>query len=217
VVGRAFRTGDLGIPDAGSLHAPWPASRALRVGKPDGLRPPLTPARSRGGRHLSGEGECGQARTRRALPRAPSTGEQGSGRCRRGGNRADASSTESKTVTAFPLVTVLSARRGTGGQGRGRTADLPLFRRTLVPTELPAQVRHPERCLELAVLTGLEPATSALTGRRALQLLHRTLTSWIVACPQRDSNPCYRLERAASWAARRWGRPRHHRIRRSRR
>jgi hypothetical protein len=23
------------------------------------------------------------------------------------------------------------------GQGRGRTADLPLFRRTLVPTELP--------------------------------------------------------------------------------
>jgi hypothetical protein len=30
-----------------------------------------------------------------------------------------------------------------------------------------------ERCD--AVLTGLEPATSALTGRRALQLLHRTL------------------------------------------
>src|SRR5215469_5113264 len=26
-----------------------------------------------------------------------------------------------------------------GGQGRGRTADLPLFRRTLVPTELPDQ------------------------------------------------------------------------------
>ena len=28
-----------------------------------------------------------------------------------------------------------------GGQGRGRTADLPLFRRTLVPTELPARAR----------------------------------------------------------------------------
>ena len=27
-----------------------------------------------------------------------------------------------------------------GGQGRGRTADLPLFRRTLVPTELPDRV-----------------------------------------------------------------------------
>ena len=25
------------------------------------------------------------------------------------------------------------------------------------------------------------------------------------ACPQRGSNPCYRLERAASWTARRWG------------
>jgi hypothetical protein len=31
----------------------------------------------------------------------------------------------------------------------------------------------------LAVLTGLEPATSALTGRRALQLLHRTLLDWL--------------------------------------
>ncbi len=30
-------------------------------------------------------------------------------------------------------------------------------------------------------------------------------------CPQRDSNPCYRLERATSWAARRWGRGDDHR------
>ena len=28
------------------------------------------------------------------------------------------------------------------------------------------------------------------------------------ACPQRDSNPCRRLERAVSWATRRWGRRR---------
>src|SRR5438093_2731936 len=56
----------------------------------------------------------------------------------------------------------------TGGQGRGRTADLPLFRRTLIPTELPdlALARgHWAR----AVLTGFEPATSTLTGWRALQ------------------------------------------------
>ena len=61
-----------------------------------------------------------------------------------------------------------------GGQGRGRTADLPLFRRTLVPTELPdlgraiehrAQAQPPTR----AVLTGFEPATSTLTGWRALR------------------------------------------------
>ena len=57
--------------------------------------------------------------------------------------------------------------------------------------------------LTLAVLTGLEPATSALTGRRALQLLHRTLQLLTYPYPQRDSNPCYRLERAASWATRR--------------
>src|SRR6266545_4157860 len=36
------------------------------------------------------------------------------------------------------------------------------------------QLSYLARCC-LAVLTGLEPATSALTGRRALQLLHRTL------------------------------------------
>jgi hypothetical protein len=28
----------------------------------------------------------------------------------------------------------------TGGQGRDRTGDLPLFRRTLVPTELPGRI-----------------------------------------------------------------------------
>ncbi len=75
-----------------------------------------------------------------------------------------------------------------GGQGRGRTADLPLFRRTLVPTELPAPVQpscqtRPNQVAPTgeinimltstggasAVLTGFEPATSALTGRRELQ------------------------------------------------
>ena len=58
-------------------------------------------------------------------------------------------------------------------------------------------------CLaDLATLTGLEPATSAVTGRRANRLRHRALlvplyvsTSWY---PLRDSNPRYRLERAAS-------------------
>lgn len=32
-----------------------------------------------------------------------------------------------------------SVQVGDGGQGRDRTADLPLFRRTLVPTELPGR------------------------------------------------------------------------------
>ena len=53
----------------------------------------------------------------------------------------------------------------------------------------------------LATLTGLEPATSAVTGRRANQLRHRALLPLRVAAspyPLRDSNPRYRLERAAS-------------------
>jgi hypothetical protein len=61
-----------------------------------------------------------------------------------------------------------------GGQGRDRTADLPLFRRTLVPTELPGR-RAANASPRLATLTGLEPATSAVTGRRANQLRHRAL------------------------------------------
>src|SRR6185437_17118359 len=61
-----------------------------------------------------------------------------------------------------------------GGQGRDRTADLPLFRRTLVPTELPGR-RAASASPRLATLTGLEPATSAVTGRRANQLRHRAL------------------------------------------
>jgi hypothetical protein len=61
------------------------------------------------------------------------------------------------------------------------------------------------KCLTtMATLTGLEPATSAVTGRRANQLRHRALLYCSLrrrrrrAYPQRDSNPCYRRERAAS-------------------
>ena len=51
-----------------------------------------------------------------------------------------------------------------------------------------------------AVLTGFEPATSTLTGWRALQAALQDLMLTTVAgvCPQRDSNPCRRLERAVS-------------------
>jgi integrase len=56
-----------------------------------------------------------------------------------------------------------------GGQGRDRTVDLPIFSRTLVPTELPGREVEVGD-FELATPTGLEPATSAVTGRRANQL-----------------------------------------------
>ena len=70
---------------------------------------------------------------------------------------------------------------------------------------------------DLATLTGLEPATFAVTGRRANQLRHWALLTAVLplspyyivtvvrccrtaftTCPQRDSNPRYRLERAGS-------------------
>jgi hypothetical protein len=70
------------------------------------------------------------------------------------------------------------------GQGRDRTGDLPLFRRTLVPTELPG--RKAPVCLAVAAtLTGLEPATSAVTGRRANQLRHRALLCDPIVRPSR--------------------------------
>jgi integrase len=46
---------------------------------------------------------------------------------------AEGAATDQRAVPANPLVTG-------GGQGRGRTADLSLFRRSLVPTELPGLV-----------------------------------------------------------------------------
>jgi integrase len=53
------------------------------------------------------------------------------------------------------------------GSGQDRTVDLTIFSRALVPTELPSQYFVK---LVLATQTGLEPATSAVTGRRANQL-----------------------------------------------
>lgn len=81
-----------------------------------------------------------------------------------------------------------------GGQGRDRTGDLPLFRRTLVPTELPGRkARVPRRVR--ATLTGLEPATSAVTGRRANQLRHRAL---LFAPRHRDASTPYGIRTRAT-------------------
>ena len=47
---------------------------------------------------------------------------------------------------AFPQVRASYLTETDGGQGRGRTVDLPIFSRTLVPTELPG--RAPEGARE---------------------------------------------------------------------
>src|SRR5258708_41780 len=110
----------------------------------------------------------------------------------------------SKNTRTAIMVRVFCLVRG-GGQGRGRTADLPLFRRTLVPTELPdlgwaPGPDGPRRRPALAVLTGFEPATSTLTGWRAPRaaLQDHAALAGCQQCPQRDLNPCRRLERAVS-------------------
>ena len=62
-----------------------------------------------------------------------------------------------------------------GGWGRDRTVDLTIFSRSLIPTELPSQSylllsKFDLQSEQIATQTGLEPATSAVTGRRANQL-----------------------------------------------
>ncbi len=56
-----------------------------------------------------------------------------------------------------------------GGRDRRRSGDPALFRRVLCRLSYPASRRPPPRRRSSAVLTGFEPAASALTGRRALQ------------------------------------------------
>jgi hypothetical protein len=99
-----------------------------------------------------------------------------------------------------------------GGRDRRRSGDPALFRRVLCRLSYPASRRRPPQRRSSAVLTGFEPAASALTGRRALQTAPQDQMSRRQLCrvrrrrcPQGSSNPRYRLERAASWATRRWG------------
>ena len=77
------------------------------------------------------------------------------------------------------------------------------FQACALPTELPG--REAGRAGDPpAVLTGFEPASSALTGRRANQTAPQDHCSDARRsrrrrlCPQGNSNPRYRLERAAS-------------------
>jgi hypothetical protein len=94
-----------------------------------------------------------------------------------------------RTAHPGPLGGV-SADQRRCGQGQDRTVDLPLFRRTLIPTELPDLG-------DAAVLTGFEPATSTLTGWRALQLLYRTMLTRL-PCPRSQEHITDEAVRAAS-------------------
>ena len=121
----------------------------------------------------------------------------------------------------------VEAWRADCGSDRRRSGDLTIFSRTLYQLSyralrIEADTQRPrlrDEFLHLnhaarATPTGLEPATSAVTGRRANQLRYGALLESTgvnptssnlalqieVICkyPQRDLNPCYRRERAAS-------------------
>src|SRR5258706_11795747 len=103
-------------------------------------------------------------RLRRRAPTCPSDGERRSTRVSHGNPAIDG---QQRPRPRFRWSG--SYQPGEGLVGRGGV-EPPTFRfsggRSYRLSYLPV--------LALAVLTGLEPATSALTGRRALQLLHRT-------------------------------------------
>ncbi len=63
-----------------------------------------------------------------------------------------------------------------GGRDRRRSGDLALFRRALCQLSYPTSDR--------AVLTGFEPASSGLTGRRALQTAPQDLVAPALHIPR---------------------------------
>src|SRR3954451_347780 len=102
----------------------------------------------------------------------------------------------------------LAASAGEGGEGC-RPARTPVWEVARGGVEPPTFRFSVGRSYQLSYLagraanrpratpTGLEPATSAVTGRRANQLRYGA-SKVSRPCPQRDSNPRCRLERAES-------------------
>ena len=64
-----------------------------------------------------------------------------------------------------------ATRDFSGGSDRRRSGDLSIFSRTLY--QLSRSQKRTALTIRLATLTGLEPATSAVTGRHANQLRYR--------------------------------------------
>ncbi len=180
------------------------------LGNPDPRRSPEVPCE----RDPQVPRACRRGRTglRQALPPVPTGADENPhSRSISCGRRGGEASRQSPTGVASPPCRVrranaslclwlLRAPAPCCGRDRRRSGDLALFRRALCQLSYPAPVG---RGSHLAVLTGFEPAASALTGRRALQAAPQDHAaggrmSVAVVCPQGSSNPRYRLERAAS-------------------
>jgi hypothetical protein len=85
-----------------------------------------------------------------------------------------------------------------GGEGRNRTADTAVFSRVLCRLSyLPDSASEPSPTRSPCAPDGLRSRDLLLDREvRTTGLLYGRMFG--CACPQRDSNPCYRLERAAS-------------------
>src|SRR3954453_21851728 len=83
--------------------------------------------------------------------------------------RGSATALAAVTTAARRRVEVKRMKEGLRNRTKGARTD---SNRRVPRAHLAERMIRPGR--SVAVLTGLEPATSALTGRRALQLLHRT-------------------------------------------
>ncbi len=103
-----------------------------------------------------------QRRRRAASGHSPSKRQAVREAARETGRGAERHVTELATRSAHDRLRVQASACPTGGsrggQGRGRTADLPIFSRTLVPTELPG------RCLPTTGRLGEQNHTGAIRG-----------------------------------------------------
>ena len=94
-----------------------------------------------------------------------------------------------------------------GGSDRHRSGDLSIFSRTLYQLSYRAEASIEERRLlekkpsikkgfSSATLTGLEPATSAVTGRHANQLRYRASLFSVISVVALAAEPLTRLNRS---------------------
>lgn len=122
-------------PDAGRRRRASipPASGVPRI-RPGAVRRLTSPATAQPG--AQGAGAVSDRRRCRAREAPAAAPGKPNGMAQ--GRHRTVSGNENDPRTTYPR----EGRNLSGGQGRDRTGDLPLFRRTLVPTELPGR-RHP--------------------------------------------------------------------------
>ena len=84
------------------------------------------------------------------------------------------------------LITPLRVMRQRSGSERDRSVDLTIFSRTLYQLSYRANQTALKRLLS-ATRVGLEPMTSAVTGRRSNQLSYRASAALAATCRQDTS------------------------------